>query len=230
MFPTLTSGNDECAYTAMPTITSGNAPATTSPSSYTITDPNSGIVWAYPSYATSQAAGFPITIGEGASTPVSTVTSIYAQATAMAAAAKLDVQYCAYTDSVAGAANQWLVLLPQYRWPYDFSTTWNDFRGSLERWGGCAGYTGWQAGSVGAYNTTFYAGFLASKFCTAYDVSQIINETTGGVTFGCSQYTDSDGSGTDPDTSNLDPATFPGAEDGSDIEKRFAKLPYSYSG
>ncbi|KAL9091083.1 MAG: hypothetical protein Q9165_005010 [Trypethelium subeluteriae] len=225
----MTSGNDECAYTTMPTITGGNAPATPSPSPYTQTDLVSGVVWAYPSEITSEAAGFPITIGEGASTPVSTITSIYAQYTAMAEAAKLDVQYCAWSESVAGAANQWLVLIPQYRWPYDFSTSWNDFRGSLERWGGCAGYSGWQSGSVGAYNTTYWAGFLASQFCTAYDVTQIINETTGGVTFGCSQYSDSS-PGTDPDTTNLDPATFPGAEDGSEIEKRFAKLPYSYSG
>lgn len=220
---TSTSGYNECGYTAIPSQSSSSTTPATSTAPMVTTDPYFGVVYDYTSASYLNVGGDIVTVPEGSSTPVSTIMSVYTTATAAWAsasaaateAASFDIQYCAYSSSFAGAALTWLVLIPKFQDNYDFATVDADFRGSLTPWAGCAGFSSYQAGSVGLYNTTFWAGFSTSIGCTAWDMTQIIG-AAGAPKFGCSSY-DGESGGVDPDTSNLDPATFPGADDGSEI-------------
>ena len=156
---------------------SSTASSTSTAPTVTI-DPYFGFAYDYTSASYLDIDRHIVSIPEGSSIIVSTIMSIYttetaAWASASAAARSGSSQYTILRLrlSICRSCSHLAYLDPHWRTKYNFDTVDNDLRGSSMPHVSCAGYSEYQAGSVGLHNTTFWAGFSTSTGCTSWDTA-----------------------------------------------------------
>ena len=162
-------------------------------------------------------------------------TTLPASTSSIRARDNADTPLC-YWNSAEGFFVAFVVVMPNWLGNnYSLRSANDAFKAKLSGNSACSGFSQYQSGITGnaptngpGQNTTTMAGFWASDFCTADQVSKIIHQTTG-TYIACSKY---GADGTNPHLPEVENEPFESAEPSEvdTIEKRAITLSATTSG